>query len=1145
MRVADNSLVFSATDLSNFLACPHLSHLDRRTAFGGPKPPKFEDPSVEVLRQRGLEHEQAYLKQLDAEVVDIPQGEAAASKTIDAMQAGAPIIYQAELHHGNWMGRPDFLRKVDRQSTFGPWSYEIIDAKLARAAKGGALLQLLVYADLLEHVQGVAPERVHLALGGPEAQTVPFRVAEYAAYFRSLRRRFLEHVSEAPSPFPHAADPVAHCAVCGWQYVCDGERREVDHLSLVAGIMKTQRSALARIGVDTVEKLAALDPTNSPALERVGRSALERIREQARIQVEGRREGINKYELLRPVVQGEGLAALPPPSPGDIFFDLEGDPYALTYGIEYLFGYNDVEGKYTSRWALDREAEKRVFEGFIDFVMVRWAEYPDFHIYHYAPYEPTAVKRLMGRHATREEEVDRLLRGKVFVDLYRVVRQALRASVESYSIKKMEPFFGFERAVDLRSASSALAHFEAWLELGDDEEDGETRRIELLEQIELYNKDDCLATLALRDWLEGLRVELADETGVEVPRPERADPEPTETQAETEAEVAALVESLTAGVPADRAERSPEQHARWLLAQLLGFHRRGMKATWWEYFRCLELSDDELIEDNATLGGLEYVGVVDTVKRSYIHRYRFPLQEHGLKPEGDVVDPATEGSPGTIMAINDAAGTIDLKRGMRSNVPHPRALVSKKIVGDTVLRESVRRIARSVLNSGLGDSAAFRAAADLLMAHPPRVHRSAGARLGGDGEPNYTAPLRLEGESNLDAARRLVGAIDRSILPIQGPPGSGKTYSGARMIVRGLQDGKRVGITATSHKVIANLVDEVCKAAGEASFKVRGIQVCEPGDACSSKQISVTKDYEKVRSDLDSGTAHLVAGTAWVWSREDMTGSVDLLFVDEAGQFSLANALAVAPAADSLVLLGDPKQLDQPQQGVHPPGAEVSALDHLLGGNATMPPDRGLFLEHTWRLHPSICRFTSEIFYAGRLESNANLRAQRINGIEPLDGFGLRFIPVEHTGNVNESPEEVEVIKDLIERLLAADPTWTNEKGVMCPLTPHDILVVAPYNAQVTLLSENLPASVRIGTVDKFQGQQAAIGIYSLATSSAEEAPRGMGFLFSPNRLNVATSRSRALAVVVANPALFEPECRTPEQMRLANAFCRFREMAA
>jgi len=400
--------------------------------------------------------------------------------------------------------------------------------------------------------------------------------------------------------------------------------------------------------------------------------------------------------------------------------------------------------------------------------------------------------------------------------------------------------------------------------------------------------------------------------------------------------------------------------------------------------------------------------------------------------------------------------------------------------------------------------------------------------------------------SLLEAAKKLGLALDSSILPIQGPPGSGKTFTAAHMIIELVNTGKRVGVTANSHKVISNLLSTLCKAAGKMKLKLNIVQKPDPDkkDVCKHDFVSCVDDNAKVLEKLMSGKAQIAAGTAWLWAREEFADSVDVLFVDEAGQMSLANVLAISPAAKSVVLLGDPQQLDQPQKGVHPPGAEVSALEHLLNGRTTIDSTQGLFLSESWRLHPDICAFTSEAFYDGRLEARAENALQRINSHGPLGGTGLRFVPVDHSSNQSNSPEEVERIAELVEELLRVGATWTNNKGETQSLKPEeDILIVAPYNAQVALLKRRLP-NVKVGTVDKFQGQEAPIVFYSMTTSTPEDAPRGMEFLYSSNRLNVATSRAQCVTILVASPALFDVQCKTPRQMELANAFCRYLEMA-
>lgn len=1143
MRASGDQLYCSATDLSDFLACSHLTALERQSALGGPGPVPYPDPSLDLLRERGEEHEQAVLKSLESRGLRVlrvkqPDGDprspgfwtTLSNATVEAMSAGAEVICSGGLVSGPWRGKPDFLIRVDRPSQLGAWSYEVMDAKLARTAKGGALLQVLLYSELVEQVQGCAPQHAHLALGGAEIRSESFRLAEYAAYYRSVRTQFEAAVAEDSDSVPFAPEPVEHCRICAWRSRCDSERREADHLALVAGITRSQRDSLRTSGITTLKQLGELRLTGDSEPPKISAEVLHRIHHQARVQLEGRLAGTLKYELL-PMTPAKGLAALPEPSEGDIFLDFEGDPYALGNGLEYLLGF--IQGpkeEYTGWWAFSRDDEKAAFERFIDHVMAALNRDPNLHIYHYGVYEPSHIKQLMGRHDTRSEEVDRLLRGERFVDLHRVVRQAVRASVESYSIKKLEPFYGYERDVDLSAARAALASFEAWLEMGQRGSSDD----ELLEQIRGYNHDDCLSTLRLRDWLEGLRGELAEQTGEPVPRPAAVDETPSAGTSAVMEAVAQRVEVLQEGVAADPKARTPEQHGRWLLAQSLEYHRREWKARAWERFRYLDLDPDELLEDRSALGGLEYLEVAGELEKpkSILYRYRFPQQQHGVKVGDWPLDQTTARRCGQVWSIDEAQETIVLRRPMTSSGPHPRALVPNDRVHDQLLRDSLLRLADSVIDLGLTDSNPHRCAMELLLANPPG--------LAGEGG----TPLRKSGEAALDAAVRLATVLDGSVLPIQGPPGSGKTYTGAQMIVRAIREGKRVGVTAVSHQVIANLMDAACAAARKEGITLRCVQKVSSSDQRAVSPEVQTLDYKPLRKAIDEGEAQLIGGTAWLWAREDMAHSVDLLFIDEAGQFSLANALSASAAADSLILLGDPRQLEQPQQGAHPPGSEISAMNHLLGDEPTVARNRGLFLDRTWRLHPELCAFTSEIFYRGRLESHPGLERQRTRLLPPLQGSGLRLLPVVHAGNQSQSMEEVDAVRDILDDIVAGEYTWMNQHGEELPVSLQDVLVVAPYNAQVSALADALPEGARVGTVDKFQGQEAAVVIYSMASSSPADAPRGMEFLYSPNRLNVATSRARCVAVIVASPELFTPTCRTPDQMRLANAFCRFRELA-
>jgi predicted RecB family nuclease len=1128
MRNTGHSYELSATDLVGHLSCRHLTNLDRAVADGTSAKPQVWDPLLEILRERGATHERKYVEHLTSlglrvvAIEGVGVSSDAVAETIAAMKSGVDAIVQGALAQGNWVGRTDVLLKVKAPSMLGNWSYEPIDTKLARETKAGAVLQLCLYCDLLRETQGAAPEFMHVVAPWTDFKPSSYRFADYESYFRNVRRG-LEQSLASTEPEQTYPDPKEHCKICRWGETCDKRRREDDHLCLVAGISKLQISELASRDIKTLAALAEVPVPLEWKPDRGSVQSLTRVKEQARIQEDGRRTGERRFEFL-PIEVGFGLTLLPAPSPGDVFFDLEGDPFVGEQGLEYLFGYGVLKGdelEYRGEWAFSRADEKQAFERFVDFAMQQWQRHPDFHIYHYAPYEPSALKRLMGRYASRQEEVDRLLRARVFVDLYSVARNGVRASVESYSIKRLEPFCGFERNVPLRAANSALTQLSASLELDDVPSLSDKTKDTVLE----YNKDDCRSAASLRKWLETHRDELI-EGGVDVPRPEPGDdgaPDPKIT--DWLARITPIIETLTADVPVDPDMRDADQHARWILANIIDWHRRENKAVWWEYFRLSALSADELFDEKAGLSGLKFVGEAGGTARAPIHRYSFPPQETEFRGGEDLKN-LGGAALGSVAAISLDDRTVDIKKRQDSVSIHPQAVFEHGVVGADVLADALARIGEYVVQNGLGGVGAFQSARALLLNEAPF--------------PGGLA-IRGDDETTLEAAIRIAGDPPHGVFPIQGPPGAGKTYTGARMICELVYGGKKVGITANSHKVIRNLIDAVIKAADDVGVD---LQCCQkPADMEEAQhRLSFAKSPEAFLTAL-RGTASVGGGTAWLWARHDAFEAVDVLFVDEAAQMSLANVLAVSHAAKTVVLLGDPQQLDQPTQGTHPDGTGASALNHILGGEQILPPHKGLFLDETWRLHPDICAFTSEAFYAGKLRSKEGREKQIIRSSGPVSGSGLRYLAVEHTGNQTCSPEEAVAVAELVKRMLGSQSTWVDDTGSEHPLGLNDILIIAPYNAQVFEIHKHL-LGARVGTVDKFQGQEAAVAIYSTATSSYADAPRGMEFLYSLNRLNVATSRARCVSILVSSPEIFEAECRSPRQMQLANAFCRYLEMA-
>jgi predicted RecB family nuclease len=1105
-KVADR-LLFSPSDLNHFLECEHLIQLDRGREHDAT--PRERDPHADLLAAKGLEHERAWLERFRVEGRDLVVIDAAdrdwdraAAQTVAAMRDGAGVIYQGVFVHGDWHGISDFLVRVEQPSIFGSWSYEAWDTKLARHSKPHFILQLCFYTEQISRLQGHEPEWMHVVLGTGEHER--FRYSDVSAYYRVVRRRFLSAAASSRLTYPY---PVAHCDLCDYALRCREQWNRDDHLSLVANIRRDQVQKLSEIGIRTVAELATLDAGISVG---IGAGTLARLRHQAALQSEQRRTGRHRFELLPPGPDN-GFRLLPRPSEGDVFFDMEGYPYfEPAAGLEYLFGVMTLERKYHAFHASNREEEKRAFEQFIDFLTDRFARWPDLHVYHYAAYEPSTLKRLMSAHGTREAEVDDLLRRDVFVDLYQIVRQSIRISHPSYSIKRVRTFFMDDAGQGAVSdgGDSVLA-FEQWLR---------TRDSGILTAIERYNEEDCLSTVKLRDWLIERRAELERAMDLEIPWPDPAQPELSEKRIEEDAVTQARIDRLLAsGEPASV-----------LLAHLLGYHRREAEPEWWAYFDRQDKSVEELFEDVESLAYVEANGGPlrdDRLRsRSWVQTATFPTQETKIRPESRVRDPFNDRPAGEVIAINVSEGWLKLLRGpslLGKDVP--RALVPDKPIDASTQRKALARVADDVLSG----SSRFSAARDILEVAAPRLSTVPA------GSPIQTL--------DLEEQKRLVALLDSSHLFIQGPPGSGKTYTGARLIVALLHAGKRVGVTATSHKAIHNLLDEVESVAADEHVAFRGLKkrTSSEESAYGGRSFENTDDNES----CEQSHAQLIAGTSWLFAREGMEQSVDFLFIDEAGQLSLADAVAVATAARNIVLLGDPQQLPHVTQGVHPEGSRKSVLEHLLGDRATVAPDRGLFLAHSWRMHPEICRFVSEHSYDGRLDSAAGCERQRIDS-PGLAGAGLRYMAVEHQGNQQQSREEADVIAAEIRTLLAGG-TFTNREGVTRALAPADILVVAPYNMQVRCLRERLPASVEVGTVDKFQGREAPIVYFSMASSSGEDVPRGLEFLFNRNRFNVAVSRAKCLAVVVCSPRLIEARCRTVEQMRLVNALSRFVARAA
>ncbi|MGY4857618.1 TM0106 family RecB-like putative nuclease [Cryobacterium sp. AP23] len=1102
------------------------------------------DDGDAMLRRAGAlgdEHELRYLETLKRtrQVVEFPRPSMqdlpqAAAVTADAFRAGADVLFQATFFDGRFVGFADFIMRIDvagdEDGSAAP-TYEVYDTKLARSAKITALLQVAAYSDQLDRLGIPTGENVHLLLG--DGRTSTHRLRDILPVYRKRRARLERLIDERvadPEPTPWGDPRYTACGRCA---ACAIEVEAHRDVLLVAGMRLTQRRHLLEAGLTTIEALAV----SSGPVDGLVDATVGALRAQARLQLQSRQLAAGEpghadapaFEVYNPVA----LGALPEPDAGDIFFDFEGDPlYSETtagvdrveWGLDYLFGLIETDGTFRAFWAHDYAEERQALIDFLAYVAERRATYPHLHIYHYAAYERTHLLALAARHGVGEDAVDDLLRDNVLVDLYPVVKKSLRVGSHSYSIKKLEPLYmGDDHREGVDNAVDSIT---AYADSRDLLRAGQTDVAQaMLDDIADYNEYDCLSTLRLRDWL----LARADEAGV--PRAAARDLELDIPVREPSPVYLALAAEVADAAPGDR---TPDQTAIALASAAIDYHRREGKKFWQEHFDRLRNPVDEW---SATRDVLIVEQV--TVARDWTLVGRDRNLSRVLRIDGepapgsslklgqrpfllyDAPYPplAATGEPGSRVAherteitglVDEATGeevlyvTEKLGTGIDPYDHLPMALTPATPPPPGTQVPAIAAWGQRVLDAlpaMLPD-----AALDILRRQPPRrvsTGSTSGVSTGSTVDGNITTAIR---DSLL--------TLDRSYLAVQGPPGTGKTYTGSRVIAELVRDhGWKVGVVAQSHATVENMLSAVLKAglaAGHVGKKAKAGE--EPRE---NGWTALTPN--RFAEFTGQAGGFVLGGTAWDFSNATRIepGSLDLLVIDEAGQFSLASTIASAVASRRLLLLGDPQQLPQVSQGSHPEPVDVSALGWLTDGHDVLPDELGYFLAKSWRMHPAVCAHVSRLSYEGKLESQAADRF--LDGIEP----GLHPVPVPHSYNSTSSPEEAAAVTDLVGSLLGR--AWTVDGGT-APLAQGDLIVVAPYNAQVEIIRQHLALAgwydVSVGTVDKFQGREAAVAIVSLAASSAEEVPRGLEFLLLANRLNVAISRAQWAAYLLYSPAL-------------------------
>ncbi len=1191
------ALIFSASDLVTASECQYRSLRILDEKLGRTDKPGFpQDAMLRRAAELGDAFEHRILQELIAEhggwdpatgkgVKVVDRGalswaglEAKREETLEALRAGADVVFQATFFDGSLVGFADFLMKQP------DGSYAVHDTKLARHAKVSALLQLAAYGDQLQQYGIPVFDVATLVLGNREHSNHP--MPDLLPVFRERRDHFLALTAAhraQPQPVAWLQDGLSYCGRCDY---CAQQVQLHQDLLLVNGMTGSQRRKLMATGITTIHKLAEMPaPESGP---------LVRLRDQARMQlglepadgtgIAGKGGAAHEisYKVLR-----EHVSELPKPSDGDIFFDFEGDPLwqdpvDAKWGIEYLFGsieapvsgaapVADDQLVFTPFWAHSRTGERAAFMAFLEYVQARREIWPDMHVYHYAPYEKSALRNLSVRHGAGEDIVDNWLRSGLLVDLLDTVRQSVRISESSYSIKKLEPFYmPAGREGEVTDAGASVVAYADYCAARDAGLAGDAAKAveagKILASISDYNEYDCLSTLHLRNWLLGIgaAVEVGAWTEgsgkLELPREKKDGYEPTEGEVRLAEFVAELRKQKDYKFSAD-------DTAIELVAAAASYHRREDKQFWWGHFDRLEKGPEAWAEERNMLRAGHVDVVQDWAKpedkprartesrtlritgiategsdfrpgSAWFGMHEAPLPD-GMADEG--ADVSKRGGLFNITVLEDISEpstpeltTLLVAEKSTTKVP-PYASVPLALTPDQPVRTASIRESLATLAGTVGGNLPH------LPKHPGvEILRKAKPRLRGGGNLP-SAVVHSDGHSTqehdyISAITAAVLDLDHSYVAVQGPPGTGKTHVGSHVIANLINEGWKVGVVGQSHAVVENLLRKAIEAAGVDPERV-GKKLSAPHEV--PWKITDDKQFGKL---LNSAQGALIGGTAWTMTGANVpAGSLDLLVIDEAGQYSLANTLAVAQSATRLLLLGDPQQLPQVTQGTHPAPVDESALGWLSEGHATLPEELGYFLADSWRMHPDLCASVSRLSYDGKLLSAPAASTRHLEGRAPgVETIFVTQSPDSGKANVQSSAEEAgEVVAQAKAHL---GLRWTSGDGeTPRPLAQEDILVVAAYNAQVHLVRGVLDAAgltgVKVGTVDKFQGQEAPVVLVTMACADPTGAPRGMEFLLNRNRINVAVSRGQWRAVIIRSPELSSFMPSKPSGMAELGAF--------
>ena len=1096
-------LKHSPSALINFYISPYealvrkyINDVDKNYGFEDP-----EDPFLKIIASKGIDHESSIIQEyknlgLSVGLIVGKERKGILDETLAFMHQGIDVIYQGALANKTFFGRPDFLIKKEGLSNLGEYTYEIVDAKLSKSIKSEHILQLCCYADMLRDHLGSYPECASIITGDHLKHKI--NLNEFSEYYKFIKDSFLKFNAreciEPPNPAEYSS----------WGKFTEHallKLKEDDSLNQISDIRASQIAKFNSVGIKSVSDLLS-DSAQKP--KKIDQKTFDRIRLQARLQIESRKKDTLQFELINNNDRGLGLFLLPKKSKLDVYFDLESNPLYSDFVLHYLWGaaFEEDENKFRCWWAHDKTEMQSAFCKFIDWVYERWMSDKTMHIYHYGHFEISTLKSLMGSFGLNETKIDNLLRNGVFVDLYKIIRQSLCIGAEGYGLKALEPIFRNVRLNEVKSGQDSTVQYEAWMSNPDGFDHADSK---ILSEIWKYNKEDCESLIQLADWLRNIQITQKIEPH-EALRDDLSD-----EKNDIEKILSELLNECSDKISKNRGD---------LLANLSLYHKRENKPVFWRLFDRLSSTDEELEDDLDSFGSLTATGkIIDITSRSRGFEYTFnPNQDTKLK-QGDQARVAQDENLTVTIHRLDIETSSCILKSTATELPNFLSLVPFKVVNPGVIEDSIRSIAKNYLQKGIISPCLD----NFLSKSSPRL------KISGPED------LSQWGQDTVEAATNIATNLDEGYLCIQGPPGTGKSFTGSKVIASLVQQGYCVGIASNSHKAIDNLLENVVEDLDDQSIN---------GDICRINRedddfYNSSPRIHRVNSASEVNLANkyeIYGGTAWCFSNPTFDNVLDYLFIDEAGQVSLANVVGMSASTRNLILMGDQMQLSQPTLGTHPGESGTSSLEYLLGKNKTIDQSKGLLLPLSFRLHPKICNFVSQNVYEGRISA---IEKNKSRFIEPrskskyLEASGIKYIEVEHFGNEQSSIEEINTIKEIIdEARKSRKKGFDNDK-----INDSDILIISPYNHQTRLLQDELGPSFQIGTVDKFQGRQAPIVIVSMASSDVDSSPRGAEFLFDINRLNVAVTRAQCLAIVVASKNLLNLRYLQPNNMRLHNFY--------